>query len=882
MELENQMLGLHQYLNDLNNLSLDTEKVTLDELDNIRSKFAQDQLDDYSKRKYIWKLIATKFFLQEDFINPKSPLGLEQALECLQNANQLDVDCAWNAINVIYGPIMSESHWEIVLNAVKKDFKLLEDKTSQGIVGANLIGLSLNLYFIPDSLSSELQNIFNSTLENTLQSELCRESLILLGAIIPKYQESFIGKDNINSFINKLLSFLKIESIPVFNIVSSLSDVHSDGLVPYQGQLLEFYSYLSNRFINEVDDDNNENDKEGEMDKFQGVSTGWELSRFVYLLIKLSSKGLLAPGSSYYNLLLKITDSNLKSIESEKLQSVKSKDAKLLLGSIYINLFKLKIKLGDTVVVTDLLSMLAKNLKSTGSIFTDTCFKIELINTIKFAFENTNDSLKLNLIYKVLKFGKLFKKLLHTKNDEICESIQLLLLKFSEYPLDFAHAKIILVILFDKFIRVDQKSSILQLILKAMENLLNSGVVRYSILKLIKCWITLGAQGDDYWLLALELVKFSVSNSNSGVENGSLSNLQLHNVDQETLELREQIIDFVYLGLLSIPDNKVNDHESFFLLSLSILKLNAKYWLIGDIGKQINAIITKYPVSSNVIKKCILQTFVDYYPLVDSKYKSPVINLLNTLSLKDDTESSLVKSSKLCFNVLNGELRFMKFDQGILVDFNDIKVMYRANVEEDVISVTFNCILKEEIDGKFNLSFSENEESKWKIIDKIIDRSSSTKAKFAFKFELKSFYGIQDEPVLNITTTKGDLTIRICILMKMIQFGGQMTKQSFDQRWEQVLKSLGDTCYDSRNIEIDGTNVVSIQRILQRMGFGIVSIDSNGSTLAIGLLKMKSISIGVMVKFSNLGDLEVVCTQGTISNFISSRLEMVICSELCN
>lgn len=864
----NQMLGLHQYLNDLNNLSLDTGKVTLNELDNIRSKFALDRLDDYSKRKYIWKLIATSFFQEESFINPKNPLGLKETLQCLQSSNQLDKDCAWNAINVLYSPIMDEHHWGIVLDVMSNDFALLGDPNSTQVIKSNLIGCSLNSAFIPDSLINKLQEVYSLAMESISQPELCKSSLVFIGSIIPKYQAQLIGNDP-HPFIDKILSFLKVQPIAVSSIISSLSETHAKDLNLYQGQLLEFYSYLSNIFIN---------DTLGET----GISNGWEISKFITCLIKLVNMKVFDAPSSYHNLLLKITESNLKSIENDKFQKVTLKDEKMLLGSIFINCYKLETQLGDKTVPTKLLLQLDQNSKSNGSIFMDNSFKVELIDTVSLSF-NSRDTIQVDEIYKVLKFGKLFKKLLHTKNEEICESIQMLLLRFSEYPLDFNNSKIILVILFDKFIRVDQKSPTLKLILKVMNNLLNSGIVRYSILKLIKCWITLGTQGDDYWLLALELVKFSVSNSNSGIENGSsLSNIQLKTVDEETFKLREQIIDFVYLGILSIPDNKVNDHESFFLLSLSILKLNAKYWLIDDIGKQINAIIVKYPVSSNTIKKCILQTFVEYYPLVDSKYKYPIITLLNTLSSKDDSENTLIKSSKLCYNVLKGELRFLKFDQGILIDFNDIKIMYRVKIEDELALVTFNCISKDDSDDNMiSLLISKDEESKWEILDQGVDRTSSpNKIKFDFKFKLNSFYGIQDEPMLNIETNKGHLSIRICMLMKMIQHGGQMTKQSFDQRWDQVYKSLGNSCYDSRIIVgIENANLESIQRILNRMGLGIVSVDDKGSTLAIGLIKFNSQSIGIMVKLSESGELEVLSTQVNISNFISSRLEMVICSE---
>lgn len=896
------MLGLQQYLSDLNNVALDSQKVALDELANIRAHFAADTpLEAYARRKYVWKLVVSRFFLHEDFVNPQSPLGLRQTLECLQTDSHLDKECAWNAINVIYAPIMNAAHWQTVLETVVRDLRAASESIAAydaAVVRADLTGLTLNAYFIPHALGplAELEDaIYGLVLEHTLYSELSREALVLLGELLPR-RTAKLATEDVHALIDTILSFIKTEPIAVFNVLSVLAMSHGPELGSYVGQLLEFYSYLSNGFIKGAAASDSIADSG---DPPLGDSNAWAIPPLLVLLAKLAAHGFLVPqgdtqgdtrqdtqragpNSAYRELALKITHANLSTVPA-KLNGAHSKDVKMLLGSLYINSHKLLMALGETDAAAGLLAGLETGLNTGNSFFSDNAFKVELINTVTRAFDpGAHPPLTKDHVYQVLKYGKLLKRLLHTKNVQVCEAIQQLLLRLSEFPLNFSNAKIILVVLFDKFIRVEQKSTLLELILKVMQNLLSSGVVRYSIFKLIKCWISLGEQGDDYWLVALELISYCVSNSESGIENGTLALAQSKSVDADTHQLREQIIDFVYLGLLSIPDNKVASHTSFFLLSLSILKLNAQYWLIGDIGKQINAMITKYPAAPPSVKTCIVQTFVDYYPLVHSKYKTAIFNLLQTLSAKDENDSSLVKSSQLCFAVLNGELRVLKYDQGILIDLDTLKITYRVKEENGVVMATFSCISKEPLGDAFDLAIASPEDtSKWELSNRIVDRGDPNKAKFEFHLKINALYPIQDEPVLNITSQKGTFPLRIGILLKPIHQGAQMTVQSFEQRWAQVFSAMGDSCYDSRSIVVDNANLLPVQRIFQRMGFGIVAMDST-LILAVGLLKFNSSSLAVLVKLKDTGELEVVSTQANISSVISPRLEMAICNELSN
>lgn len=835
------MLGLQQYLSELNSIGSDTNFVVTTEMDKIRSTFQSnkctngDPLDDYTKRKYLWKLVVSEFYLSGK-INPSNPLGLDQCLELFQNYSIVDKDCCWNAINVIYSNVLNENQWLDILDVVIRDFTNGSDDL---LLERNLIGLSNNIKFIPmsDKIIDKLEKVFNIIYFQFLGIIYNKQVITLIDRIIQLTKLKFIEEET--PFLNKMLSFLKECPIQVSALITTLYDINSQIFTNYSNQLLEYYLFISNQLTSNPSED-----------------LGCQLSKFLQMLYHI---GVEKDDKSFIKLTLSVIDQ----IDQNSFlnDSSTSKDDKYLFGSIYINCFKLlsKIDSQNLSYIDKLCTSLEANFKTQGSIFMNIPFKLELFKVLEMNINSSSndEELKLRKINTVLKFGKMLKRLLHTKNELISDKLESILVNFTESPLDFQDSKIILVILFDKFIRIEKdKSKLLSLILKVMYNRIDSGIVKYSILKLIKCWISLGNQvGEtDSWLKAFKLVEYCTATA-----------------DEEVIKLRSDILEFICHGLNSIPDNKLNENLSFVLLSISILKLNITNWHLGNYHSQIKLVIRIYPLVPSEIQEIILSTFVDYYPYILPQYQLTIMELLKQLSLKEDGYE-LKKTSLDCINLINGSIRFLKFNQGILLDNEYYKITFKCQqMPGNVIHLTFNMVITGSSNGSLSI---EGDTSGWSIINQETN-SSGNKIKYDFDIEIRSIYPYQNEPQLKISASA---TIQIPILLKLlVNSNSSMPVQTFDQRWFQV-KSTFDAHGYKKLIIPRPLSPATLERTVKRLGFDVLE----GTLNAISLIKLNDSIVGVMVKISPAGDetqLELICTQIGVVDNVMERLQLALISE---
>ena len=463
--------------------------------------------------------------------------------------------------------------------------------------------------------------------------------------------------------------------------------------------------------------------------------------------------------------------------------------------------------------------------------------------------------------------------------------------KVSEDSIIFSQIKdvVVLLLYYLQACKHLARGVVLSKILTILENYKDTGIVEESMRKMLKLFITIGNYNNTAWIRTFKLIEYASDKVSQKRDNPLIT----------------QMIELLCSGISQ------GCCENFVKLSVSLLRKNCEDWKIGDLNMQLSLIVEKYEFCSLSSKLLILDTMYSYHRVVDNEDLKTLIELAfeeesNTtnyeLKQRAYEYSTLLKHGVQFDNTIDimtltklpqrppapthapapapasapveVATRFLRFDQGILYDSDNMRVVFRVKRGKKSANVDMNFKLKVPMEDPNELECSIKESSFDEKLFKLTVHSSDgidaekVSTTFSFTFELNNIYDIEKEPIFDIRFREKKVSMQLPLALKMLRTseGNGMPAQVFESRWDQLGK-ITQLCYKSRQLKLNSTLaplIDTLSRYLVKMNFEILpaTVDEDGNRsviLCAGLLSSTSTTIGVLARIASDG-IAVRCT----------------------
>ena len=463
--------------------------------------------------------------------------------------------------------------------------------------------------------------------------------------------------------------------------------------------------------------------------------------------------------------------------------------------------------------------------------------------------------------------------------------------KVSEDSIIFSQIKdvVVLLLYYLQACKHLARGVVLSKILTILENYKDTGIVEESMRKMLKLFITIGNYNNTAWIRTFKLIEYASDKVSQKRDNPLIT----------------QMIELLCSGISQ------GCCENFVKLSVSLLRKNCEDWKIGDLNMQLSLIVEKYEFCSLSSKLLILDTMYSYHRVVDNEDLKTLIELafeeesnttnyelkqrayeystLLKLGVQFDNTIDIMTLTKLpqrppapthapapapASAPVEVATRFLRFDQGILYDSDNMRVVFRVKRGKKSANVDMNFKLKVPMEdpNELECSIKENsiDEKLFKLTVQSSDGIDAEKASttFSFTFELNNIYDIEKEPIFDIRFRGKKVSMQLPLALKMLRTseGNSMPAQVFESRWDQLGK-ITQLCYKSRQLKLNSTLaplIDTLSRYLVKMNFEILpaTVDEDGNRsviLCAGLLSSTSTTTGVLARIASDG-VAVRCT----------------------